>query len=139
MKKNIKPKIIKLIKTKRHFSVLKGPPESVIMCSGLVGLKPGESVGEHSTKDYEELLIILEGSGSVMIKGQKPISKMDSKQLPGKPHPNRITSLIKTRTGYRLKVKPGMVVYNPPQTEHNVINTSKKQLRYIYVVAKTKL
>ncbi|MBS4016205.1 MAG: cupin domain-containing protein [Candidatus Latescibacteria bacterium] len=111
MKKKIKPKVINLNKTKgKHFSILAGSPQSVTMCSGLVSLKPGDSVGEHSTKDYEELIIILEGNGIVKVKGQKLI-----------------------------KAKPGIAVYNPPQTEHNVINTSKKPLRYIYVVAKTKI
>jgi len=79
------------------------------MCSGLVSLKPGRSVGAHSTKGYEEIVIVLEGSGKVEIKGQKP-----------------------------FMVKPGIAVYNPPQTEHNVVNTGKKVLRYIYVVAKVK-
>ena len=111
MKKKLKPKVINLNKhTGNHFPILTGSPETVTMCSGLVSLKPGKSVGTHSTKDYEEIIIILEGKGKIEIQGQKSV-----------------------------KAEPGIVVYNPPQTEHNVINTGKKQLRYIYVVAKTKI
>ena len=79
------------------------------MCSGLVSLKPGKSVGTHSTKSYEELIIVLEGKGKVEVNGRKPYN-----------------------------VKTGVAVYNPPNTEHNVINSGKGVLRYIYVVAKVK-
>lgn len=79
------------------------------MCSGLVSLKPGKSVGTHSTKQFEELIIILNGKGKVEIKGQKP-----------------------------FMVETGVAVYNPPQTEHNVINTGTTLLRYIYIVAEAR-
>jgi quercetin dioxygenase-like cupin family protein len=109
MKKN-KPKRVRWSKKAfSHFSILEGPPETCSMCSGLVSLKPGKTVGTHSTKQYEELIIILEGKGKVEVNGHKPFI-----------------------------VQSGVAVYNPPNTEHNVINTGRKILRYIYVVARVK-
>ena len=110
MIKKIKVKAVNFKKsTSRHLAILKGHPETVSMCSGQVSLKPGKSVGIHSTKQFEELIIILNGKGKVEIKGQKP-----------------------------LTVQTGMAVYNPPQTEHNIINTGTRLLRYIYIVAEAK-
>lgn len=77
------------------------------MRSGLVSLKPAESIGVHSTKNYEELIVVLEGKGKVSADGRKSI-----------------------------KIQTGTADYDPPETEHNVVNTGKKPLRYIYIVAK---
>ena len=90
-----------------HLPILGGPPESVSMRSGLVVLAPGNSVGLHSTKDFEELLIVLEGQGELQITAQ------DS-----------------------LALGAGVAAYCPPQTEHNVLNTGTGPLRYVYIVAK---
>ena len=43
--------------------ILKGPPDSATMRSGLVVLFPGDDVGEHSTENCEEIVIVLEGQG----------------------------------------------------------------------------
>lgn len=90
-----------------YLPILTGPPESVTMRSGLVVLSPGSSVGVHSTEDFEELVIVLEGRGEVQITGQ------DS-----------------------LAIGAGVAVYCPPETEHNVVNTDTGPLRYVYIVAK---
>ena len=79
------------------------------MLSGVVVLAPGKSVGKHSTKEYEEIVIILEGEGTMLINGGKP-----------------------------LPLKAGWAAYGPPQTEHDVVNTGTGTLKYIYIVAKTK-
>jgi len=39
------------------------------MRSGFVTLRSGEQVGEHSTKDHEEILVIVEGTGEVEAEG----------------------------------------------------------------------
>jgi predicted enzyme related to lactoylglutathione lyase len=39
--------------------LLSGPPASAGMKSGLVVLAPGKSVGQHSTEDHEEMVIVL--------------------------------------------------------------------------------
>ncbi|HBC47537.1 MAG TPA: hypothetical protein DEO84_07795 [candidate division Zixibacteria bacterium] len=90
-----------------YFEIL-GKSESLVIRSGMVTLTPGKDVGWHSTKQYEELLIVLEGAGKLLAKG----------------HPD-------------LEIARGQIAYNPPQTEHNVVNTGTKPLRYIYVVACT--
>ena len=89
--------------------VLAGPPQTVSMESGLVILAPAKSVGKHSTKSYEEAVIVLAGTGEM-----------------------RITD------GQTLKLKPNVVAYCPPLTEHDVVNTGSVPLRYLYVVAKSK-
>ncbi len=90
-----------------YVRILGGPPESVTMRSGLVVLAPGESVGEHNTEGFEELIIVLQGEGQAQIKGQKA-----------------------------LGVREGIAVYIPPETDHDIQNTGDSTLRYIYVVAK---
>ena len=77
------------------------------MRSGLVTLKPGEEVGAHDTEDYEELIVVLEGSGEV---------EADSAE--------------------RKKLGRGQAAYNPPHTRHNVLNTGAEPMRYIYIVSK---
>ena len=79
------------------------------MRSGLVLLKPRESVGWHTTGRNEEALVILRGRGEALIEGQ-----------PG-----------------RLFAAP-MLVYIPPATRHNVSNTGNELLEYVYVVAPVK-
>jgi mannose-6-phosphate isomerase-like protein (cupin superfamily) len=91
---------------KDHLPVLAGPPESVKMKSGLVILAPGKSVGEHSTEQNEELLVVFEGQGEMTFKD-----------------------------GSKLPVKANSAIYCPPQTEHNVTNTGNDNLRYVYVVS----
>lgn len=89
-----------------YFPIL-SPPGSVTMRSGLVTLQGGGDVGEHSTKDHEEILVILEGAGDVEADGYG-----------------------------RRPVKGGQVVFIPPRTVHNVYHTGPAPLRYIYIVAR---
>jgi mannose-6-phosphate isomerase-like protein (cupin superfamily) len=105
-----RPKVINLDSGgKDYLQVLAGPPESVKMKSGLVVLPPNKSVGEHSTEQYEELLVVLEGQGEMRFKD-----------------------------GSKLDVRANHALYCPPETEHNVTNTGTTVLQYIYVVASTK-
>jgi mannose-6-phosphate isomerase-like protein (cupin superfamily) len=94
---------------KDYLQVLRGPPESVTMKSGLEVLAPNKSVGKHSTGQHEELLVVLEGQGEMSFKD-----------------------------GSKLDVKANHAIYCPPETEHNVTNTGGSVLRYVYVVASTK-
>jgi len=87
--------------------LLGGSPETVSMRSGCVLLMPGESVGLHSTGDHEEMVITLSGNGDLCRPG------MDS-----------------------LPLHYGCVLYIPPHTPHDVVNTGEQPLRYIYIVAK---
>ncbi len=76
------------------------------MKSGMVNLDAGEEVGEHNTKEKEEIIIVLEGMATVEIDGQ-----------------------------VFSEVGKGSVAYLPSQTCHNVKNRTNSKLRYIYIVS----
>jgi mannose-6-phosphate isomerase-like protein (cupin superfamily) len=105
------PRIINLDSDEEtgHLKILSGPPESVTMRSGWVVLQPTSSVGLHSTENYEELIIILEGQATIMVKDR--------------------TSVV---------VESGNAFYCPPDTEHDVFNSGIEPLRYIYIVAEAR-
>lgn len=86
--------------------LLRGTPQTTGMRSGFVRLKPGESVGKHSTAGHEEALVILRGQGKAEVEGQAAVS-----------------------------LSARMLVYIPPRSHHNVANTGTEVLEYVYVVA----
>ncbi len=90
--------------------LLRGEPQTRGMRSGLVRLNPGATVGWHTTGKYEEALVIIRGQGEALIDGQPK----------------------------QTFVAPAFA-YIPPATRHNVSNTGKELLEYVYVVAPTKL
>ena len=103
-----KPTMVELdLSAAEYLRVLGGPPETVTMRSGLVVLLPAESVGKHSTGAYEEMIFVLDGEGGMLL-----------------------------GDGSVLQLKPHVVAYCPPDTEHDVRNTGDKPLRYLYVVAR---
>lgn len=81
--------------------------KSVQMRSGFVTLQPGESVGSHNTGQHEELLVILEGKGE-----------------------------IEAQDLGRKTIEKGMVVYVPPNNQHDVYCVGTGPLQYIYIVAR---
>ncbi len=106
-KKVPEPKLIPLdFDAKEYMHILGGPPETVTMHSGLVVLEPGKSVGKHNTKSYEEVLVVLQGAGKMMITG-----------------------------GPTLNLKGGSIAYCPPRMEHDVICTGSAKLKYVFIVA----
>jgi len=86
--------------------LLNGAPQTAGMRGGAVRLKPGESVGWHSTGQNEEALVILRGSGVANIEGRADVP-----------------------------VSARRMAYIPPGTKHNVMNTGKEVLEYVWVVA----
>lgn len=52
-----------------YVPILGGPPESVTMESGYVVLLPSASGEKHSSKQYEEVLVVLAGVGEMRITG----------------------------------------------------------------------
>jgi mannose-6-phosphate isomerase-like protein (cupin superfamily) len=103
----LEPRAIKLDISSSGFQrILAGPPATVRMKSGMVSLKPGEAVGTHNTDNKEELIIVLEGEGKMVFDGYNSV-----------------------------KLSIGENAYCPPFTEHNIINTKNKILKYIYVVS----
>ena len=90
-------------------SLLRGRPETAGMRSGLVVLAPGAALGKHNTGAHEEQLIVLEGEGEFRIEGAEP-----------------------------LAINGESTVYCPPHREHDVVNTGRGPLRYVYVVAEAR-
>jgi mannose-6-phosphate isomerase-like protein (cupin superfamily) len=86
--------------------LLKGAPQTNGMRGGSVKLKPGESVGWHSTNQSEEALVILHGSGTASIEG-----------------------------GSSIALHEKMLAYIPPGTRHNVTNSGNEILEYVWIVA----
>ncbi len=86
--------------------LLKGTPQTSGMRGGSVKLKPGDSVGWHSTGKQEEALVILHGNGTAHIEGRADVP-----------------------------VHEKMLAYIPPGTKHNVTNTGTELLEYVWVVA----
>ena len=70
----MKAKLVKLkLEDENYQRLIKSGEEAEIMHSGLVTLKPGESVGKHSTHSKEEIIIVLEGEGTFIISGAEEI------------------------------------------------------------------
>ena len=104
-----KAKVIALnFASEMYQEIADGPPSTVGMYSGLVTLQPGDTVGHHNTKSYEEILVILSGEGQMILEH-----------------------------GDALALKYGVVAYCPPHTEHDVKNTGTIALKYVYVASKT--
>ena len=86
--------------------LLMGAPQTGGMRGGSVSLKPGESVGWHSTNANEESLVILHGTGVAKLEGHADMP-LEEKTL----------------------------AYIPPTTRHNVTNTGTGILDYVWIAA----
>lgn len=103
-----RPKVVRIDPSaEKYFPLLEGPPETATMRSGFVVLHPSQSVGTHTTGDYEEVLVVLAGLGEMRL-----------------------------ADGTTLHLTQHCVAYCPPAMEHDVVNTGTIPLRYVYVVAK---
>ena len=99
--------VIGLTDNPEYQQLLVGRPQTYGIRSGRVYLQPGETIGQHITKGNEEMLIFLSGKGVALI-GEKETA---------------------------FEVGQGKVCYIPPNTIHNIKNTSTEPLVYIYCVA----
>jgi mannose-6-phosphate isomerase-like protein (cupin superfamily) len=102
------PKIIKIDKREKYQVLLKERTETLGIRAGCVVLKPGESIGKHSTKSKEEILVILKGRAEASCGGNPP-----------------------------LTAEENYIIYIPPHTTHNVKNIGSGLLRYIYITSPT--
>ena len=98
--------VIELDENPENQRLLAGKPGTYGMRSGKVYLAPGRACGRHSTKDREELLVLLSGAGEVLIGENES-----------------------------FQIGRGKVCYIPPQTPHDVRNTGDEPLIYVYCVA----
>ena len=104
-----KPKIVKLKSGSKYQRLFSRDSGTRGIKSGHVTLKEGEEIGEHSTNDLEEALIILKGSGRLIINKKKGLDFEDN-----------------------------TVLYVPPDTIHNVKNTGSGVLEYIFITSNAK-
>lgn len=102
----MKIKIVKL-KGEKYLKLLKRNKDTINYSSGFVVLKKGQDVGEHKTDNVEEVIVFLNGTAELYVNGKK----------------------------YKEISSPA-VVYIPPNIVHNVVNKSKKTLKYIYITTK---
>lgn len=101
--------VINIPKDVKDYFRIWGKEHNTCMRSGLVVLSPLKDVGEHSTENFEELIIPLEGQGKMLINGKEYFFSKDK------------------------------ILHINTHTKHNVFNISKKDmLRYIYIVADNK-
>jgi len=100
------PRVIDWTTGDSYLPILGGAPDTCGMRSGRVELAQGEEIGQHSTGDHEETLVVLEGAGEVHVDGHEV-----------------------------MPIRAGQSVYIPPQSTHNVRNPAAPLLRYVYVVA----
>lgn len=104
--KKLKPFAVKLKSGEERQRLLGHSQETAGFRSGQVVLKAGKAVGEHTTGNREEALVILSGKAK-----------------------------ISSDKGSPLTVEKDSIVYIPPRTKHNVKNIGKGPLRYIYLVS----
>jgi mannose-6-phosphate isomerase-like protein (cupin superfamily) len=91
----------------KYQELFNGDKDSVVFYSGVVTLIPGKTGKLHNTEIYEEMIIALEGEGELKIPKYK-----------------------------NLKIKFGNIALVPPNTDHQLINTGKKNFKYIYIATK---
>ena len=102
----LKPATLNLKSSRKFKRLLGGRVKTRNLRCGLVTLKPGESVGEHSTDNKEEVLIILQGRARVSYAKHK-----------------------------FFKLKEHSLVYFSPRTAHNVENIGTEKLKYLYLTS----
>ena len=93
--------------TNNYQEILKGFPQTASLKSGLVTLMPNQNVGEHSTENNEEMIVVLEGECDLIIKN-----------------------------GKIFHLRNDIISYAPAHTIHDVKNNSTKPVKYIYIVTK---
>jgi len=104
-----KPKIVKLKSGSKYQRLFSRDSGTRGIKSGHVTLKEGEEIGEHSTNDLEEALVILKGKGLLLINSEEEFDFEDNS-----------------------------VLYIPPDTIHNVKNTGSGVLEYIFITSNAK-
>jgi len=106
MVNNPNAKLVKLYTKEKYQRLFNKESGTYGMKSGHVILRPGESVGEHTTGEREEILVILAGKGQALIE-KKDIFDIDK----------------------------GIVLYVAPKTLHDIKNTGEEPLEYIFITS----
>jgi len=104
----MKARLIKLESAEKYQKLFSKDSGTAGMKAGHVRLQPGENIGEHSTAEREEVLVILKGKGEAVI---------------GK--------------GEVFKIEKDAALYIPPKTGHDIKNTGLEILEYIFITSNT--
>lgn len=99
-------RVIRLDPGGKYQRLLSKESGSLGIKGGHVILKPGENVGEHTTGEREEAVIVLEGRGAATI--------------------NKNSTLELERNTF---------LYIPPKTIHDIKNTGSTLLEYIFITS----
>lgn len=101
------PKSIKLDTKEKYTRLFSTKNDDTLSFrSGHVILKENESIGEHNAGDSEEILIILEGRGELLINGRE-----------------------------KLNFEKDTALYIPPNTVHDVRNKGAGPLKYVFIAS----
>ena len=106
MSDHLKVKIVKLESGVRYQRLFNKDSGTGGMKSGHVMLGEEEEIGEHSTNDLEEALVILKGRGQLVVNKEGAID-----------------------------FEADAVLYVPPGTIHNVKNTGRCILEYVFITS----
>lgn len=106
---SLRPFTVRLNDSEMRRHLMGDEPSTAGFRSGQVILQPGESIGEHATRNKEEVIVIFEGRAE-----------------------------ISSERGPSLIADKESVSYIPPETKHNVKNVGSTVLRYIYLVSPVK-
>ncbi len=104
------PRLVKLESIEKYQRLVNKDLGSSGLKSGHVVLKAGENIGEHSTNEREEIIIVLRGEGKAVVDKNKIFT-----------------------------IKGNHVLYIPPQTTHDIKNSGKKDLEYVFVTSKAQV
>lgn len=105
-KKSINAKLLKLESGQRYQRLISKDFGSCGIKAGHVILNPGENIGLHSTKDREEILIILKGKGKAYVDKKTPLS-----------------------------ISENHILYIPPKTGHDIHNKGTGVLEYVFITS----
>ena len=101
-----KVKLVKLESNEMYQRLLNRDSDTLGIKCGHIILNPGQNVGEHTTGEYEEVIIVLQGNGETRI-NHKSILQIDCRA----------------------------VLYIPPETKHDIKNTGDRVLEYIFITS----
>lgn len=110
MNNSNRARLVRLVSTERYQRLISKDSGSSGVKAGHVILKSGENVGNHSTGEREEVIIVLKGRGE---------ARIDKANI--------------------LKIEENTMVYIQPGTDHDIKNTGTRDLEYIFVTSPVKI
>ncbi|MBU3911668.1 MAG: cupin domain-containing protein [Candidatus Omnitrophica bacterium] len=101
-----KARVLKLEYNDKYQRLISKESGSHGLKMGHVVLKPGESVGSHTTAEREEAIVVLKGDGEAQVGNDSAV-----------------------------KIRKNSVLYIPPWTDHDIKNTGTDILEYIFITS----